>query len=102
MTDLEERALKIYEAIFENQTEVELAEGSYRIGKTQGGLRSITIEGIFYVEQNPHKSSRWAKLAQAGHQIMWGLKGRVYVLQVVDGEFKQLKQVKITVRRNGI
>jgi len=58
VTDLEERALKIYNAIFSNQTEVELEEGTYRIGKTRGGLRSVTIEGIFYIKQNLHKSSR--------------------------------------------
>ena len=91
MTDLEERALKIFEAIFTDQSEVELAEGTYRIRKTQGGLRNVTIEGIFFIEQNPHKRSEWAKKAQTGHQIMWGLKGRTYVLQVVDGEFTQLK-----------
>ncbi len=93
MNELEERALKIFEAIFANKREVELAEGTYRIKKTQGGLRNVTIEGIFYIEQNPHKSSRWAKQAQAGHQIMWGLKGRAYVLQVVDGVFTQLKDL---------
>ncbi len=93
MTELEERVLKIFNAIFSNQTKVELEEGTYRIGKTRGGLRSVTIEGIFYIEQNPHKESRWAKQAQAGHQIMWGIKKRVYVLQVVDGEFKQLKNI---------
>ncbi len=93
MTNLEERALKIFDRIFTNQSEVELAEGSYRIGKTRGGLRCVTVDNIFYIEQNPNKGSRWAKQAQAGHQIMWGLKGRVYVLQVVDGNFKQLKNL---------
>jgi len=53
----------------------------------------VTIEGIFFIEQNPQKKSRWAKQAQAGHQIMWGIKGRVYVLQVVDSVFKQLKDI---------
>ncbi len=91
MNDIEERTLKIYEAIFTGQPEVELEEGTYRIRKTQGGLRNVTIEGIFYIEQNPHKRSQWAKQAQAGHQILWGLKGRAYVLQVIDGEFKRLK-----------
>ena len=94
MTNLEERALKIFDAIFANQTEVELDEGIYRIGKTRSGLRCVSISGIFYIEQNPNKSSRWAKQAQSGHQIMWGIKGRVYILQVVDGNFKQLKNLK--------
>lgn len=93
VTELEERALKIFNAMFSNQSEVDLEEGTYRIGKTQGGLRSVTIEGIYFIEQNPQKKSRWAKQAQAGHQIMWGIKGRVYVLQVVDSVFKQLKDI---------
>jgi hypothetical protein len=93
MTDLEKRALKIFDAIFSDRPEVDLEEGTYRIGKTRGGLRSVTIEGIFYIEQNPQKKSRWAKEVQAGHQIMWGIKNRVYVLHVVDGVFKQLKDI---------
>ena len=94
MTDLEERALKIFNAIFEDQPEVELIEGTYRIGKTKGGLRCVSVQGIFYIEQNPKKGSRWAKQALAGHQIMWGIQGKVYVIQVVDGTFKQLKKLK--------
>ncbi len=91
MSDLASRAINIFEALFSDQEKVELEEGSYRIGTTRGGLRCITVDGIFYIEQNPDKGSRWAKQAQAGHQIMWGLKGRVYVLQVVDGVFKKLR-----------
>ena len=93
MTDLEERVLKIFKAIFTDQPEVELTEGTYRIGKTRGGLRCVSVQGIFYIEQNPNKGSRWAKQALAGHQIMWGIQGKVYVIQVVDGNFKQLKQL---------
>ncbi len=93
MSDLESRSKEIFKAIFSTQSEVELEEGTYRIGNTRTGLRCVTIQGIFYIEQNPNKNSRWAKQAQAGHQIMWGLKGRVYVLQVVDGEYKQLKNI---------
>ena len=93
MSDLEKRAIQIYESIFSTQSEVELEEGTYRIGTTRGGLRCVTIQEIFYIEQNPKKNSRWAKQAQEGHQIMWGIKGRVYVLQVVDGIFKQLKKI---------
>ena len=94
MTDLEERALKIFEAIFTDKPEVELTEGTYRIGKTRGGLRCVSVQGIFYIEQNPKKGSRWAKQALAGHQIMWGIQGKVYIIQVVDGNFKQLKKLR--------
>lgn len=94
MTELEKRALKIFNAIFENQPEVDLEEGSYRIGKTRSGLRCLTVDEIFYIEQNPQKSSQWAKKAQSGHKIMWGLKERKYVFQVVDGTFKQLKNLE--------
>lgn len=93
MTDLQERAVKNFNTIFSNKTEVELEEGTYRIGKTRGGLLSVTMEDIFYIVQNPNKNSRWAKQAQAGHQIMWGLRGRTYILQVVDGVFTRLKNL---------
>jgi hypothetical protein len=44
-----------------------------------------------FFKQNPQKSSRYAKLAQQGHQIMWGIQGRTYILRVVDWEFKKLR-----------
>jgi len=88
--ELQSIALNVYQAIFKEQKSVLMDQEIYRIHKTKTGLRNVTIEGIFYIEQNPNKDSHWAKQAQEGHQILWGLKGRKYVLRVMDGEFQNL------------
>ena len=54
------------------------------------GLRSFTDEdGHLWLEQNPAKASKWAKLARKGHDIAWefekpggGYTGRM----LIDGE----------------
>jgi hypothetical protein len=54
------------------------------------GLRSFTdAEGHLWLEQNPAKASKWAKLAREGHQVAWefeksggGYTGRI----LIDGE----------------
>jgi hypothetical protein len=39
-------------------------------------LRSFTDEqGHFWLEQNPDKASKWAKLATKGHEIAWEFAG---------------------------
>ena len=59
--------------------------------RTGGGLRAFTApDGNRWIEQNPKRSSGWAKLAQQGRQIAWefgpgrdyGYTGRV----MVDGK----------------
>ncbi|MFX0205517.1 MAG: hypothetical protein ACFFDT_05985 [Candidatus Hodarchaeota archaeon] len=92
MAALAEIALTIFNAIFADQTTVELEGETYHIHKTRTGLRNLTHEGIWYIEQNPQKSSRYAKMAQEGHQILWGLKGRTYILRVLDGKYTLLKK----------
>ena len=54
------------------------------------GLRSFTdADGHLWLEQNPAKASKWAKLARKGHDIAWefekpggGYTGRI----LIDGE----------------
>jgi hypothetical protein len=52
------------------------------------------IEGYSFLEQNPKKSSHWAKLAREGSLIMWIVKGRRYLGQVRDGTFYDLRKKK--------
>ena len=41
-----------------------------RLGHSK--LRSFTDEqGRFWLEQNPDKASKWARLARKGHEIAW-------------------------------
>ena len=59
-----------------------------RLGRI--GLRSFTDnEGHFWLEQNPKKPSKWAALANEGHDVAWeferpggGYTGRM----LIDGE----------------
>ncbi|MFX0204763.1 MAG: hypothetical protein ACFFDT_02170 [Candidatus Hodarchaeota archaeon] len=90
---LREASLKIFEAIFANKHGVEIEGRLYPIHQTKSGLRNLTYSDIWFIEQNPEKDSRHAKLAQEGHQILWGLKKRTYVLRVMDGKFTQLKNL---------
>lgn len=59
-----------------------------RLGRSS--LRSFTdAEGHFWLEQNPAKSSKWARLAREGHDVAWefdkhggGYTGRI----LIDGQ----------------
>lgn len=59
-----------------------------RFGHT--ALRSFTDEaGHFWLEENPAKASRWAKLAREGHEVAWEFDapGGVYTGRLfIDGE----------------
>jgi hypothetical protein len=93
MESLKEITLAIYEAIFSNKDKVEIEGQLYPIHATRTGLRNVKYSGIWFIEQNPQKSSRYAQMAQEGHQIMWGLKGRNYVIRVLDSKFTLLKKI---------
>jgi hypothetical protein len=53
-------------------------------------LRSFTdADGNFWLEQNPTKQTKWAKLAQDGHDVAWEFAhgGGSYTVRIlVDGE----------------
>lgn len=91
--ELKEASLRIFEAIFANQHGVELGGRLYPIHQTKTGLRNVTYSDIWFIEQNPQKDSRYARMAQEGHQILWGLKKRTYVLRVIDRKFTLLKKL---------
>lgn len=91
--ELKDTALKVYEAIFGGQVTVEVDGVTYEIEKSsKNKLRTVDIEGLAFIEQNPHKDSRWAQLARDGSQIMWVMKGRQYIARVMDGKFLNLRK----------
>ncbi|MHA1904207.1 MAG: hypothetical protein ACXADL_08130 [Candidatus Thorarchaeota archaeon] len=102
MSDEEERidklegvATTVYEAIFEGLDSVEIDGNVYPIKQTsKSKVRLVERGGYTYIEQNPHKDSNWAKLARAGHKIMWVMQGRRYLAQMKDGKFLNLKRKK--------
>jgi hypothetical protein len=53
----------------------------------RSGLRYVDLGGdTVLVEQNPEKSSEWAKAAREGKRIAWVLREGEYLARVVDGE----------------
>ncbi|NHJ02507.1 MAG: hypothetical protein EAX86_10255 [Candidatus Heimdallarchaeota archaeon] len=90
MDQIEEAAVKIFNAIFNNQKTIDLNGECYRIQKTRTGLRNVTFKGIWFIEQNPNKDSSTAKLAREGHKLLWGIKGRTYIIKVLDGKYERL------------
>jgi hypothetical protein len=55
-------------------------------------LRYIPLDKeTVLVEQNPNKSSEWAKLVSKGHRIAWVIQQGEYLARVIDGEVVILK-----------
>ncbi|MFX0006863.1 MAG: hypothetical protein ACFFA7_05995 [Promethearchaeota archaeon] len=92
MEDLKENGLKIYNAIFDRKKSVEIDEIEYSIKKFSSGVKYVDLFGYRYIEQNRNKKSEWGKKAREGHKIMWIIKGRRYIAQILDGEYKDLKK----------
>jgi len=92
MEKLEENGFKIFEAIFERKKSVEIDEIEYPIKKFSSGVKYVDLFGYRYIEQNRNKKSEWGKKAREGHKIMWIIKGRRYIAQILDGQYKDLKK----------
>ena len=90
MEDLKENGLKIYKAIFQREKSVEIDEILYSIKKFSSGIKYVDLFGYRFIEQNYRKKSEWGKKAREGHKIMWIIKGRRYLYQIIDGEFIEL------------
>jgi len=92
MEDLKEKGLKIYNAIFQGEKSVELDEIQYQIKRFSSGIKYVDLFGYRFIEQNKNKKSEWGKKAREGHKIMWIIKGRRYLSQILDGEYSELKK----------
>ncbi|MFX0000611.1 MAG: hypothetical protein ACFE9Q_03465 [Candidatus Hodarchaeota archaeon] len=92
MEKLKENGLKIYTAIFERKKSVIIEEIEYPIKKFSSGVKYVDLFGYRYIEQNRNKKSEWGKKAREGHKIMWIIKGRRYIAQILDGVYKDLKK----------
>jgi hypothetical protein len=66
----------------------DMATWTDQLGRS--ALRSFTDqEGHFWLEQNPAKASKWAKLARQGHAIAWefdGPRGAYTGRMLIDGQ----------------
>ena len=92
MGDLEEKGLKIYNAIFNGKKNVEIDDIEYPIKKFSSGIKYLDLFGYRFIEQNRNKKSEWAKKAREGHKIMWIIKGRIYIARIMDKEYQELKK----------
>jgi hypothetical protein len=93
--DIERIAHIVYDAIFQNQSVAEIDGIVYPIVKTsKSKIRLIEYDGLSYIEQNPHKSSRWAEEAREGHRILWVMQGRRYLARIRDEKFLDLRKSK--------
>ena len=92
MENLKEKGLKIYNAIFQGEKSVELDEIQYQIKRFSSGIKYVDLFGYRFIEQNKNKKSEWGKKAREGHKIMWIIKGRRYLSQILDGEYSDLKK----------
>ena len=80
LENMKEKALRAYGALFSNQDSVEIDGVEHPLERTPGAkLRFYRIEGYSF-------------LARQGSLIMWVLKGRRYLGQVIDGEFRDLRK----------
>ena len=92
MENLKENGMKIFEALFERKKTVEIDGIEYPIKRFSSGVRYVDLFGYRYIEQNRNKKSEWGKKAREGHKIMWIIKGRRYLVQILDGEYLDLKK----------
>lgn len=92
MEELKSNGLKIFNAIFERKKLVEIDDIEYPIKKFSNSVRYVDLFGYRYIEQNRNKKSEWGKKAREGHQIMWIIKGRRYIAQIFNGQYKDLKK----------
>ena len=59
----------------------------------RSGLRHVELpDDAVLVEQNPKKTSEWARLAQRGHRVAWVMRDGAYLARVVDGEVTMLAE----------
>ena len=89
---IKENGMKIYNALFERKKVVEIDEIEYPIKRFSSGVRYVDLFGYRYIEQNRNKKSEWGKKAREGHKIMWIIKGRRYMVRIMDGEYVDLKK----------
>ncbi len=93
MEELKEIGLKIYTAIFNNESSVDIDGIKYPIKKySSSNVRYVDLFGYKYIEQNRNKPSQWGQRAREGFNIMWIIKDRRYIVRIDDGEYIELKK----------
>lgn len=81
MEELKQTALAMFIKLFNGAPEIK------RFSKSN--LRYLEEGAHRFVEQNPNKPSKYAKMAKEGHKVMWVINYRTdkYVAVVIDGVY---------------
>ena len=88
LENLEDAAIKAYEAIFSDQKTAKIEENTHKVRRTfRQSLRFLIVECYTFLEQNPEKNSVWGKMAKEGHRILWVIEDGDYIGQVRDGVY---------------
>ena len=86
-SDLRDFAEQISDQLFEKEREVLVNGDLYSIQRTsRAKLKNVKIDDYVFMEQNPEKDSKYAKMAQEGHEIIWIFQDWDYVGRIVDGD----------------
>jgi len=89
---LEETLISVWrQAMVEGAKTVTVEDGNFPVRITsRSRLRQVDFRfedhELRGLEQNPETSSRWARLAREGKEVMQFLSGRRYIAVVVDGK----------------
>jgi hypothetical protein len=89
---IDQVALHVYHAVFENQESVMIEGERYPVRKTPRlGLRIVEAGKYVFLEQNPEKDSRFGAMARQGRKILWVIEDGDYTAFMMDGEYKGFK-----------
>jgi hypothetical protein len=93
LKNLEDVAIKAYEATFSEQKTANIENITHKVRRTsRQGLRFLIVEGYTFLEQNPEKNSVWGKMAKDGHKILWVIEDGDYIGQVRDGVYHDFRR----------
>ena len=92
MDRIDDVALRVFHAVFENQESVIIEDKRYSVRKTpRMGLRIVEAGKFVFLEQNPEKDSRFGVMARQGKKILWVIEDGDYAAFVIDGEYHGFK-----------
>lgn len=77
-------AIAIHDALHAGKHEVQIGRELLTIRRYKGFIPHVEYKGIDWTVQNPRKSTIWAKYANDGHAITWGIKSGSWFL-IING-----------------
>ena len=98
MEKLKNAIILLHQAIHDKDlSSVHIDENMYSVQTTPRGLRYINYHGVRFMQQNPLKSGRWAKMARSGVKITWAMIQPAW-LQIINGKITN-PQILTTIKQ---